>query len=262
MALKVCFANQKGGVGKSTTAQQLCAYFARKGKRVLVIDLDPQWNLTMMYGVLSDDYEKDGNMEGRTVYQVFKGKPIKDVAIKDVRPNVDLVVGSMLMTNADGEFQGPDGFVRVKRAIKAVEGNYDLIVMDCPPTVGLLTVNAFAACDGVIIPYKADSLTKASTVQLETTIDTVREVLNADLKIFGVLMTMCDRRSKVSQRSVLDAESVATLLKTKVFGAKIRTSSKVRELFDEGENIFDFAPNSTVAEDYKAFCEEFEKERM
>ena len=262
MALKVCFANQKGGVGKSTSAQQFCDYFARKGKKVLVLDLDPQWNLTMMYGVLSDDYEKDGTMDGQTIYQVFKGKPIADVALKDIRPNIDLVVGSMLISNADGEFQGLNGFVRVKRAIRAIEDQYDLIVMDCPPTVGLLTVNAFAACDGVVIPYKADSLTKASTVQLDTTIRAVREELNPAFKIFGVLVTMCDRRSKVSQRSVLDAESVAELLKTKVFGARIRTSAKVRELFDECKTIFDFAPNSTVAEDYMAFCKEFEKECM
>lgn len=262
MAIKVCFANQKGGVGKSTTAQQFCAYFANKGKHVLVVDLDPQWNLTMMYGVMSDEYEKDGDMSGQTIYQVFKGKPVRDVVLKDVQPNTDLISGSMLISNADGEFQGADGFVKVKQAIRPIENDYDLIVIDCPPTVGLLTVNALVACDGVVIPYKADSLTKASTVQLNKTIETVREIFNPGLKIYGVLMTMFDHRTKISQRSVLDAAEVAEMLKSKVFASKIRTSAKVRELFDEAETIFDFAPTSTVAEDYRGFCMEFEKEYM
>ena len=262
MALKVCFANQKGGVGKTTSAHSFCDYFARKGKRVLVIDLDSQWNLTAMYGVLSEDYEKDGNMDGQTIYQVFKGKPISDVVLRDVRPNIDLVVGSILMGGAEGEFQGADRFHKLKRAIKAVDGSYDLIVVDCPPTVGILTFNAFAACDGAVIAYKADALTKAGILQLKSAVDDVRDYFSADFKIFGVLVTMFDRVTKVSERCGEQAEAMAAILGTKVFKTKIRASAKVREIADFGESIFSFAPNSPAAKDYMAFCEEFEKEYM
>lgn len=259
MAKKICFVNQKGGVGKTATAQQVIAYLSKRGKKVLAIDLDPQWNLSLMHGVYSPEYEMEGTKDGKTIYQLMKGKPIEDVIIKV--GDIDFVCGSMLMACADREFSTIDGFMKVRNAVASVEKKYDYIIMDCPPTVGVVTANALAACDGAVLPYKADSLTKAGILQIKEFIDSVRSAVNKSLKIYGVLVTMYDTRSKASNRAVLDAESVSKILKTKVFTSKIRQSAKMRELADAQKNIFDYAPSAPVAKDYEAFCEELIKEK-
>lgn len=258
MANKICFTNQKGGVGKTASAQQLIAYLVEKGKKVLAIDLDAQWNLTLMFGLYSPDYEAEGEMSGQTVYQLFKGKPIEEVIVK--AQGADFICGSVLMANADGEFAGLSGFIKLKNALKRVEDNYDYIIIDCPPTCGLVTVNALVCSDGIIIPYKADSLTKAGIIQLSEIIKSVRETFNPTLQIYGVLVTMYDKRANISKKAVLDAEEVAEFLETKVFDTKIRQSAKMRELASEQNNIYNFAPGSPSAIDYNDFCNEFVKE--
>lgn len=262
MAKKICFSNQKGGVGKTASAQHLISYLAQKGYKVLALDLDPQANLTMLLGVDVDEYEGDGDLSGRTIYQVMKSKAISDVVIKDVIPNVDLVCGSLALSGADGEFPGVAGLMRIKNVLSPEESNYDYVIMDCSPTLGKMTTNALIAADGVIIPYQVGCLTKVGGLQLFRAIQDVQANVRPDLKILGILVTMYDTRTKVSKSAVLDAEKLAGLMGTKVYNAKIRMSSKMKELADTGKDIFEYAPTSTTAEDYKKFGEEVIKENI
>ena len=259
MAKTICFTNQKGGVGKTASAQQLICYLASQGKKVLAIDLDAQWNLSMMFGLNSADYEADGMMEGKTIYQLMKGKAVSELII-NARENVDFICGSVLVADADREFAVMTGYTMVKEAVAQMKRKYDYIIIDCPPTCSLMTVNGLIAADGVVIPYKADSLTKAGVIQLKTTIDVVKKSFNPKLKVFGILVTMFDKRTNASKNSVMDASAVAELFGCGVFESKIRVTSKMRELADEGKSIFELAPNSPAAVDYVAFCEELIKE--
>lgn len=259
MAKKICFSNQKGGVGKTASAQHLIAFLAGRGYKVLGVDLDAQMNLSMLFDIDCSEYEGDGGMSGKTIYQVMKGKSIEEVVLKGVKPNVDFICGSLSLSSADGEFPGVAGLMRLKNALREVEDNYDYVIMDCSPTLGKMTTNALIASDGVIIPYQVGCLTKVGGVQLYQAIKEVRENVNPGLKVYGILVTMYDTRTKVSKKTVLDAEMLAQIVGTKVFDAKIRASSKMRELADTGMDIFEFAPNSTSAKDYIQFGEEILK---
>lgn len=259
MAIKICFSNQKGGVGKTASAQQLIAYLAKQGKRVLAVDLDPQWNLSIMFGFCCDDYEgTDGKMDGRTVYQLFKGKPASEVIVS--KDGIDFVLGSSLMAAAESEFSGIDAYYLLKDGLESVIDNYDYVVVDTAPTLSILTINAYAFVDGIVIPYKADSLTRAGVLQLGDQIGAVRKRMNPGLKIYGVLVTMYDSRTNASKKAAASADMVAEYLKTKVFGAKIRNAAKMRELADEGVSIFDAAPKSAIATDYELACKEIIEE--
>lgn len=259
MAKTICFTNQKGGVGKTASAQQLICYLASRGKKVLAIDLDAQWNLSMMFGLNSADYEADGTMAGKTIYQLMKGKGVGELIV-NAKENIDFICGSVLVANADREFAMVNGYTMVRDAVSQVKRKYDYVIIDCPPTCSLMTVNGLIAADGIVIPYKADSLTKAGVIQLKETIDAVKKSFNSKLKVFGILVTMFDKRTNASKNSVMDAGEVASLFGCGVFESKIRVSSKMRELADEGKSIFELAPNSPAAVDYGAFCEELIKE--
>lgn len=260
MAKKICFSNQKGGVGKTASAQHLIVCLANKGYRVLALDLDPQANLTLLFNIDCDEYEGDEETAGKTIYQVMKGKSINDVVIKGVRPNIDFVSGSLSLAGADGEFPGFAGLTRIKRALSEVENAYDFVIMDCSPTLGKMTTNALVAADGVIIPYQVGCLTKVGGLQLFQAIKDVQESVNQNLKVYGILVTMFDSRMNVSKKAVLDAERLADIIGTKVYQTKIRASAKMKELADTGTDIFEYAPNCTSAKDYESFTNEVIKE--
>ena len=263
MALKVCFTIEKGGCGKSTSAREFATFFSKKGKRVLLIDLDSQCTLTKMLGLVPDEYESEDGSEGRTIYQVFNGKPISENIIKDVIPGLDFVVGSrgLKIVDSNGAKKRRD-YVILKKALGEVDGKYDLIVCDTPPRTDLVTQNAYSACDGIIVPFKADAATIGHVAYVYDVLMDTWEFDNPDLKIFGILITNF-RNIPEGREAVEDAMRVASIWKTRVFDTKIRLSTSISKLYKKQKSVFDDdLPKTMGRDDYRAFCEEFEKEYM
>lgn len=271
MAVKVSFANSKGGVGRTTSAQFFGDCFAKQGRKVLMVDLDSVGTLSHFFCIDPEQYEMDLEMTGQTIYQVFKGKPLREVIV-NVRHNLDLVVGSHHIHrrgfevrstfSPEKEIQKEDYFI-LKKAIEEVENEYDLIVFDCPSGGGLIMDNALIASDGMIIPCQmyggAGRILSIFKKELE---QGLAMQYNPNLKIFGILMTMYNKRTLVANRSVCVVEEMAKLLSIKVFESKISETSKINEIFERKQSIFDFALSSNTARECRMFCKEFEEEYL
>jgi chromosome partitioning protein len=250
--------NQKGGVAKTATVHQLAAHLANSGKKVLLVDLDPQFNLTTCVGV--DAAKLEG--ADATVYSVMRGdKKLGEVIVKACGGKYDLVASTNLLCRADGEFSGTKAPYLLKKALTEVENSYDYVLIDTPPTLGVLTVNGLAAADGVIIPYKADALTVMGVGQLADAIAEVKEYANPGLKINGIVITMFDTRTNVSRNTEGIVEQLSKKLKTKVYKSRIRQCAAMRELPDSATDIFEYDPKCPAAVDYAAFGAEVMEER-
>jgi len=258
VAIAISVVNQKGGVGKTTTTVNLGAALAEKGKKVLLIDIDAQSNLSthLGLGVKEDLAEMAEVSKGPewTVYDVLKGtKRIQDVVIKR-SANLDVVPSSLLLSAADLELGGVVGReLLLKRAIDKVREQYDVILIDCPPTLGLLSLNALAAVDQVIVPVQSEYLALHGVRQLLDTIDQVRSVYNQNLVVGGVLICLHDSRKRLA-RAV--ADTIRNYFGDLVFATVIRENVALAEAPAKGQTIFEYLPKSPGAEDYLALSEE------
>ncbi len=257
MAIAISVVNQKGGVGKTTTTVNLGAALAAKGKKVLLIDIDAQSNLTTHLGLGHDDTEEVSEApQGPqwTIYDVLKGnKKIHDVIIQRSE-NLSVVPSSLLLSAADLELGGVVGReLLLKRAIEKVRDQYDVILIDCPPTLGLLSLNALAAVDKVIVPVQSEYLALHGVRQLLDTIDQVRNVYNTNLVVGGVLICLHDSRKKLA-RAV--ADTIRAYFGQLVFSTVVRENVALAEAPAKGQTIMEYMPKSTGAEDYMALAEE------
>lgn len=255
MTLVLGVVNQKGGVGKTTTSANLGAAISTLGKRVLLIDMDAQANLTTHLGLGSKDDSSDIETPFElSIYDVLKsGKPIKQAILKRSE-NLDLVPSSLLLSAADLELGGVVGReLLLKRALQSVRNEYEVVIIDCPPALGLLSLNALAAVDKVIIPVQSQYLALHGVRQLLDTIDRVREVYNQDLLICGALICLHDNRKRLA-RAVSD--SAKAYFGDLLFQTVVRENVSLAEAPASGQTIFEYAPKSSGADDYMALAKE------
>lgn len=249
MARIYTFVNQKGGVGKTTTAINLGAYLAQHGQRVLIVDIDPQANATSCLGI-----DKHGVEKGS--YQaLLDGLPPASLILKNERLNLSLLPSSPALAGAEIELvDETERNTRLKNALASLNGDYDYILLDCPPSLGLLTINGLmAAQDGVIIPVQCEYLALEGLGQLTQTIQQVRSALFPDLRVRGVVLTMFDKRTNLANDVVTE---VNNHFPEQVFKAIIPRSIRLAEAPSYGLPISAYAPNSVGAKAYDALAQE------
>jgi chromosome partitioning protein len=241
----VAFANQKGGVAKTTSTLNLGVAFAEQGHRVLLVDLDPQGNLTMSQGLNPD--EIDRSMFDVLVHRV----PVEDVI---ERREVDVAVSSIDLAGAELALSSMIGRERaLEKALAPIKERYDFILIDTPPSLGLLTINAFVAADGVIVPVQTEYLSLRGLVQLENTLSMVRENLNPHVEIIGILATMFDKRLLHSREAVdILKENFGDL----VYETKIRKTVRYAEAPVKGESVLKYDPGGEAAALYRELAKE------
>lgn len=247
MARMIAVINQKGGVAKSTTAAALLAGLTLKGYKVLAIDLDAQTSLSFIAGA-----ETEGVI---TSWHVFHRKGKAADAIQRTEAG-DIIASNKELAGADAEITGTGREYRLKEALAPIAGNYDYIIIDTPPALGIITVNALTACDSVIIPAQADVLSIQAITQLAETVGDVRIYTNPALTIEGILLTRYGSRAVLSREFADMAGEIAAQLGTKVFRSRIREGVAVKEAQATRQSLFSYAPTAKVTEDYKAFVEE------
>jgi len=241
----IAFANQKGGVAKTTTTLNLAVAFKESGYRVLCIDLDPQGNLTMSQGIDPDKVEK-------SLYDVL----VNDMPISEViqEREIDIAVASIDLAGAEIAMSTKIGRERsLERALKEVAGNYDFICIDTPPSLGLLTINALTVASKVIVPVQCEYLSMRGLVQLQNTLKMIQENLNPDVKIEGILPTMLDARTVHAKEAVeILEENFGDL----VFKSRIRKAIKFAEAPVKGSSVLKYDPQGNAANYYRELAKE------
>ena len=248
MATVIALTNQKGGVGRTTTSGALAAGLASfYGRKVLAIDLDPQGNLGFSLGLDIED--------GYTIHDVLKGTVSMKDAIQSVN-GCDIVTSHILLSSAELDFAGANRELLLKSALDSVLNDYDYIIIETPPALNILTVNAYAVADHLIIPMAPEILSLLGLTQLKETVDSVRQSVNPHLNVLGILLTKYNRRTLLAKEVSELAENIATQMDTCVFDAKIRPSVSAAEAPAHGESIFEYSPRSNPAADYREFITE------
>lgn len=249
MSRVIGIANQKGGVGKTTTAINLSACLAEKGKKVLLIDLDPQGNATSGFGL------ERGKIEN-TVYQLLISDDlsIKDCIQKGVQENVDVLPSDVNLSGAEIELIGikRKEFI-LKKKLEPVRDDYDFVIIDCPPSLNMLTVNALTTADSVLVPIQCEYYALEGLSLLLHTISLVKKRLNASLEVEGVVFTMYDSRTNLSLQVV---ENVKDNLKQNVYKTIISRNVRLAEAPSHGLPINKYDPKSTGAEGYRSLAQE------
>lgn len=251
MARIVSVTNQKGGVGKTTTSLALAAGLLKKGYRVLAIDMDPQANLSFSLGGDTDD--------GPTVYELIKGEVKARFAVQRTTC-VDLIASNIVLSGVDLEFTQEGREYLLKKAVEPLREKYDYIVIDTPPALSILTVNAFAASDYVVIPMLADIFSLQGIAQLSETFQRLKQHCNPAMVIGGILLSKYDARTVLGRRIRETAEMVAGQVGTRLYHTKIRNSIAIPESQTNQVNMFDYAPRSPAVRDYMAFVNELLEE--
>ena len=245
MVRVIALANQKGGVAKTTTTLNLAVALKEKGLKVLCVDLDPQGNLTMSQGLNPDEIE-------RSMYDVLVHKlPIEQVIHER---EVDLAVSAIDLAGAELARSSMSGRERaLEKALVSVRDRYDYILFDTPPSLGLLTINAFTASDGVIVPVQTEYLALRGLVQLENTLAMVRENLNPNVQIMGILPTMYDKRLLNSKEAVdILVENFGDL----VYQTRIRKLVRYAEAPVKGQSVLAYDPTGEAAKMYRDLAKE------
>lgn len=241
--------NQKGGVGKSTTALALLAGLKARNYKVLGIDLDAQQNLT---------YATGASPNGTTALGVLTSEAPIQSAIQ-LTAQGDIIPASKRINELENLIEEIGKAYRLKEVLEPVKDLYDYIIIDTPPALSLLTTNALTASDGAIIPAQADIFSLQAIENIASTIEAVKKYTNANLTIKGILLTRYSDRTILSRNVAEMANNTANRLQTKVFNTTIREAVAIREAQIMKQSIFDYAPNSKVAEDYNAFIDELLK---
>lgn len=244
--ISVC--NQKGGTGKTTTVVNLSAALAQLGKKVLIVDVDPQGNATSGVGVNKSELNK-------TIYDLLLHRAVTDeVIVKNVYPNLDIIPCNINLTGAEIELVGAIAReTRLKNALTAIQNNYDFIFTDSPPSLGLLTLNALVACNSVIIPIQCEFYALEGVSQLLNTLNLIREGLNPNLSIEGVLLTMADYRTNLTNEVISEIKSY---FKDKVYTTIIPRNIRLSEAPSHGKPITVYDDNSIGAIRYEELAQE------
>ncbi len=250
MGKAIAIFNQKGGVGKTTTNINLAACLALKGKKVLILDIDPQGNTTSGIGVSKKTLEK-------TVYNILVDDEFnpEEAIINTSVDNLDLIPASVDLAGAEVELVQIEGREKaLKNGLDKIRDNYDYIFIDCPPSLGLLTINSLAAVDSVLIPIQCEFYALEGVSQLVSTIELVRKSLNPSLKVQGVILSMFDGRTNLSAQVV---QEVKKYFGGKVYSTVIPRNVRLAEAPSFGLPITEYDPKSRGAEAYTEFAEEF-----
>jgi chromosome partitioning protein len=244
----VSIANQKGGVGKTTTAINLAAALAMRGRRTLLIDMDPQSNSSMSY--------LDIRTVERSVYDVLSDAQcsLSDVIVESSLANLQVAPARIALAKLEAKLVGEmDAHFRLKDRLDPIRDNYEFVVIDCPPTLGLLTANALVASSHLLVPIQSSYFALEGTDDLLETVEKVRARANPDLRLLGVLITMHDRRTAIA-RDIRN--QIRAVFGDLVFATVISKSVRLEESPAYKESIFTFAPESSGATEYYRLCEE------
>ena len=245
----IAIANQKGGVGKTTTSINLSACLAEKGKKVLVIDTDPQGNTTSGFGIEKNDLEN-------TIYELILGEcSIRDCIIKNVQENVSILPANVNLAAAEIELIGVERKEYIlKNEVDYIKGEYDFIIIDCPPSLNMLTINAMTTADSVLVPIQCEYYALEGLSQLIHTVNLVKERLNPELDMEGVVFTMYDSRTNLSTQVV---ENVKQNLKQKIYTTLIPRNIRLAEAPSFGRTVLEHDPEGAAAWAYKNAAKEF-----
>ncbi|MBR1798058.1 MAG: ParA family protein [Clostridiales bacterium] len=248
MAYILTLANQKGGVGKTTTAVNLAAFLGKKKKKVLVIDLDPQGNATSGLGINKGELDT-------TIYDVLvNDEPVTDAIWESSADNVWICPTNINLAGAEIELVNVMSREQVlKNSIKPIKNDYDYIIIDCPPSLSILTINALTTSDGIIIPIQGEYYALEGLTQLIDTINIVKKKLNKNLSILGVVLTMFDKRTQLTRQV---KEEVENYFGDKVFATEIPRNVRLAEAPSHGVAILDYDKSSKGAKAYEALASE------
>lgn len=244
--------NQKGGVGKSTTALCLGAGLSLNGFKVLYIDLDAQGNLSYTLGADTQGYNAMGILQ--------RPEMVKEEI--QTAPGGEVIASSPALAGADTIITETGKEYRLKEALDKLGGTYDYCIIDTPPALGIVTINALTACQGAIIPAQADIYSLQGISQLNGTIQTVKKYCNPHLKVMGIVLTRYSARSIISREVAEMIDATAAQLNTKLYKAKIRECTALKEAQATRQSIFKYAPRSNAAADYKALIEEIMEDNI
>ncbi len=245
----IAIANQKGGVGKTTTAVNLSACLAKKGKRVLLVDCDPQGNSTSGVGVDKRRCEK-------TVYDVLiDNVKMEDVVVETPYENLSVCPSNISLSGAEIELVSEMGReTKLKNALLSVKNRFDIVLIDAPPSLGLITINVLTAADSVIVPIQCEYYALEGVAQLMNTIKKVKQVMNPGLEIEGIVMTMFDSRTNLSAQVI---EEVKKFFPNKVYKTLIPRNVRLSEAPSFGKPIIYYDPASKGSESYLDLADEF-----
>ena len=245
----IAITNQKGGVAKTTTTLAIGAGLARKGHKVLFVDLDAQTNLSYVM-------EADATgLTGHTSLDVMEGRASASDAIQHTRHG-DIIAASPALAGADAVLTQVGKEYRLKEALEPLAPMYDFILLDTPPALGILTVNALTACNGCIIPAQADIYSLQGISQLHNTLQTVKKYCNPSLKVLGILLTRFNSRAIISREAADMIGQAAEQMGSRLYTARIRECTAIKEAQACREDIFTYAPHSNAAADYAALIDE------
>lgn len=245
----VAVAGQKGGIGKTSTALAVWDWYTRQGKKALALDFDAQGNCSFAAG-----FDQDG---GPSSMDVIMRQATAPEAVRHM-PSGDLIPAAPALATADVTLSQTGKEFRAKEALETVAASYDVAIVDCPPSLGVVTINALTAADFVLVPSTPDIFSLQGIGQLAQTLDVVRKYCNQSLRVAGILLTQFPARSILARDIADTAGQMAAQLGTKVFTARIRSSVAIREAQMRRTSLFAYAPRAAVAADYEACMRELQ----